>query len=69
MSKEDREKFDGLLHSFGQLLLVDALRTEREKESLPPGRKPPSWWRGEEYAAQSSIHAAKQMGFQVMEQT
>lgn len=69
MSKEDREKFDALLARFNELLLVDSLRREREAAELPAGRRPPPWWKGDEFAAQSSIVAAKQMGFQVMEQT
>lgn len=56
LSSEDREKFDNLM-----------VQMERSPApaGTPRGKQPPSWWKGDGAAAQSSIAAARELGFAV----
>lgn len=65
MKIEDRKKLDDALRGVGSPLTP----WEPAVAAPEPRRKAPSWWRGDQFAAQSSIAAARSMGFTVMEQT
>lgn len=64
MKTEDRKKLDDALVRVGNPTVSWSPPLE-----IPEKRKVPSWWRGDAAAAQSSISAARSMGFTVMEQT
>lgn len=65
MKVEDRKKLDDALVRVG-----NPTAAWTSPVDVPtPKRRAPSWWRGDQAAAQSSIAAARSMGFTVMEQT
>jgi hypothetical protein len=57
-TREERDEFEA------QLANMEARAREVEVEKPQPKRKkPPSWWKGDTAAAESSMQAARDYGF------